>query len=213
MGIPAVDPPIDDQEAKEVLSVAYQGLFGDDEPNLFALGIAQAIGLMEGNYGRWGPGGKSNNWGAITSPKNSDGSCPSGTFQHGDSSFEAGKVQACFKLYPTSLEGATDLLQQLYVNRPDTFQAAINGDIREVAKTMYTSNYYQGVAPHDQKDSNGDFTNVNNYIKFIGRGIDQIADLYPHGGEEVADTGSNTGLIVGLAVAAVVGVAVVAKLS
>lgn len=206
MGVPAVDPPIDDQEAKEVLSVAYQGLWGDSDPNLFALGIAQAIGLMEGNYGRWGPKNASNNWGAITRAPNTDGSCPSGSFKHGDSSFEKGQYQTCFKLYDTSLDGATDLLRELYLNRPDVFQAAVDGDIRGVAQAMYASNYYTGTAPHDKKDENGDYTNVNNYIAFIGKGINQISSLYPQSGDSsaVASGGSNTGLIAGLAVAAVV---------
>lgn len=205
MGIPAVDPPIDDQEAKEVLSVAYEGLFGDGNINLFALGIAQAIGLMEGGYGR----GFHNNWGAITATPNDDGSCPAGTFAHGDSSFELGEYQTCFKAYETSLDGATDLLQKLYIDRPAVFEAAQAGDIRGVAQEMYRTSYYMGTAPHGQKDPNGDFTNVNNYIAFIGKGVDQIADLYPHGGEAVAD--SSNGLIIGLGIAALVGAVVISR--
>jgi len=204
MGIPLEDPPVNDQEAKEVLTVAYQGLLGDDV-NLFALGIAQAIGLMEGSYGKWGPNNASNNWGAITASgydKATD-TCPPGTFKHGDSSAEAGQYQTCFRLYPTSLDGATDLLRELYVNRPAVFDAAQIGDIRGVAQEMYASGYYMGIAPHNQKDANGDFTNVNNYIAFIGRGVDQIADLYPHGDSESVASGDNTGLVVGIGIAAV----------
>lgn len=212
--VPLVDPPIDDAEAKEVLTLAYQDLFGE-EVNLFALGIAQAIGLMEGAaYGKWGPNNASNNWGAITAPgydKDTD-SCPPGTFKHSDSSAEAGQYTTCFRLYSTSLEGATDLLRELYIRRPTVFAAAVEGDIRGVAQEMYATSYYMGVAPHNQKDSNGDFTNVNNYIDFIGRGIDQIADLYPHGdSDSVASGDSNTGLVVGLGLAAVTVLAVVSR--
>ncbi len=204
-GITAVDPPANDQEAKDVLSAAYQELFGVDESevNLFALGIAQAVGLMEGSYGKWGPGNSSNNWGAITASGFKDGKCPPGTFIHGDSSFEAGEYQTCFRLYETSLDGAIDLLNELYVKRPAVHQAAVNGDIRGVAQEMYATSYYMGTSPHN-------FSNVNKYIAFIGRGIDQIADLYPSGESSVADSGnSNTGLIIGLGVAAVAIFAVV----
>lgn len=210
MGIPLEDPPIDDAEAKEVLSVAYQGVFGvrEEDVNLFALGIAQAIGLMEGaGYGKWGPGKKSNNWGAITRQPNADGSCPADSFKHGDSSFEAGKYETCFRIYPTSLAGAEGLLHELYVRRPEAFEYAKAGDIRGVAQEMYRTSYYMGVAPHDQKDDNGDFTNVNNYIAFIGRGIDQIADLYPHGdSDSPSDSGGGMGAGTLVAALAAVGI-------
>ncbi len=213
MGIPAVDPPIDDQEAKEVLSVAYQGVFGvqEEDVNLFALGIAQAIGLMEGaGYGKWGPNNASNNWGAITRQPNADGSCPADSFKHGDSSFEKGKYETCFRIYPTSLAGAEGLLHELYVNRPDAFEYAKAGDIRGVAQEMYRTHYYTGVAPHDQKDANGDYTNVNNYIAFIGRGIDQIADLYPHGSDSgPSDSGMGAGTLIAALVAGGIFIAVV----
>lgn len=209
-----VDPPADDAEAKEVLSEAYKEVVTDlanyagdfNHPNLFALGIAQAIALMESNYGKWGPNNASNNWGAVTATPNKDGSCPANAFQHGDSSFEAGQYQTCFVKFDTSLEGAVRFLQTLYGDRPTVFAAALAGDIRGVAQEMYRTSYYMGTAPHDQKDSNGDFTNVNNYIAFIGKGVDQIADLYPVGSGEPASNG-----VSGTAIA-VIGVATLAGL-
>lgn len=220
-----VDPPINDSEAKDVLAAAYADVFrdfaGDDYvfpggyPNQFALGIAQAIGFMEGGpYGKWGPGGKSNNWGALTKTPNSDTSCPADSFPHKDSKFdeESGTVQeytTCFRRYDTSLEGAKDFLRRLYVDRPATFEASLAGDIREVAETMYASQYYLGTAPPSATDEDGNFVNVNNYIAFIGRGVDQIADLYPHGEEESeAPEKSNVGLILGITGAALVGLVV-----
>jgi hypothetical protein len=194
-----IDPPADDAEAKEVLASAYEDMFG--EVNLFALGIAQAIGLQEGDYGRWGPANKSNNWGAITRKPNADGSCPADSFSHKDSSFETGEYTTCFRVWPSSLDGAKGFLHELYENRPAVFDAAQTGDIRGVAEEMYASGYYMGTNPHNQKDDNGAFSNVNDYIDFIGRGVDQIADLYPHGGGE--NTSSNTGLFIALGVGAV----------
>lgn len=222
-----VDPPVNDAEAKEVLAKAFEEVFSDfagddfvfpnDYPNLFALGIAQAIGFMEGGpYGKWGPGGKSNNWGALTRTPNADKSCPANSFAHKDSKFddEAGKVveyTTCFRSYPTSLEGAKDFLRILYVDRPATFEAALAGDIRGVAETMYATHYYLGTAPAGATDDEGNFVNVNNYIAFIGRGVDQIADLYPSGGEpeEIPSaSSSNTGLVLGITAAALVGLVV-----
>lgn len=205
-----IDPPIDDQEAKDVLEAAYNNVI-DSDTNLFALGIAQAIGLMEGKYGAWGPDNASNNWGAITATPNTDGSCPPGTFKHGDSSFEKGQYQTCFRLYPTAELGAEDFLRKLYIDRPKVLEAALSGDIRGVAQEMYATTYYTGTAPHGQKDANGDFTNVNNYIKFIGKGVDQISDLYPPGGAGDVASGSNTGLLIGLGVLAVGGLALALK--
>lgn len=209
MGTPGIDPPATHQEAKDVLTMAWNELFSSDV-NLFALGIAQAIGLMEGaHYGHWGPGNASNNWGAITAQgfDKKTGKCPPGTFSHEDSSFEAGKYVTCFRLYPTSLDGAKDLLRELYINRPAVFQAAVEGDVRGVAEEMYATGYYTGVRPHNEKDSSGNFSNVNNYVAFIGRGIDQISDIYPQGGTD--DSGdSGNGVIV-----AVVGIALVGGLA
>jgi len=201
----AVDPPIDDQEAKEVLSMGYEDLFGPI--NLFALGFAQAVGLMEGKYGKWGPNNSSNNWGAITRAPLTDGSCPAGSFSHEDSD-ENGKYQTCFEAYDTSLEGATDLLQNLFVNRPEVFAAAASGEFPEAIRQMYASNYFRGTAPHNQKDPNGEFTNVNRYIAFVQKGIDQIAPLYnPNGVQE----SSGNALYVALGAAALVGVIAIAK--
>lgn len=207
MGEFGIDPPADDQEAKDLLTMAYQNVFGPEDLNLFALGFAQAMGLMEGDYGRWGPGDKSNNWGAITIKPNDDGTCPSNGFKHSDSSSE-GEYQTCFRLYDTSLAGAEDFLREIYDKRRDAFQAAVDGDLREFARQLYATSYYLGTAPHNQKDENGDFTNVNRYIDFLGRGIEQIQDLYPHGGEAQASSGVG---LYGLAALALVGVAVVAK--
>lgn len=199
-----IDAPADDAEAKDVLTEAYDNTFGSPV-NLFALGIAQAIGLMEGNYGR----GFHNNWGAITTAPNSDGSCPANAFAHGDSSFELGEYTTCFKSYATSLDGAQGLLHELYEKRPAVFEAALAGDIRGVAEEMYATNYYLGTAPPDQKDSNGAYTNVNNYIAFIGKGVDQIAHLYPSGGSD--DSSSNTGTIALVGAAALVGLVLAFK--
>lgn len=222
-----IDPPVNDAEAKDVLAVAYsevfhdfandQNVFPDGFPNLFALGVAQAIGFMEGGpYGKWGPAGKSNNWGALTRAPNSDGSCPANSFTHNDSKFddEAGAVvtySTCFRKYDTSLEGAKDFLTRLYVDRPETFEFALGGDIRGVAEDMYATRYYLGTAPATATDENGDFVNVNNYIEFIGRGVNQIAHLYPgfSPDEHAPERGkSNTGLILGVTAAALVGLVV-----
>lgn len=196
--------PKTDEEAKEILTIAYQQLFGEEllSEDLFPLGIAQAIGLMEGNYGR----NFHNNWGAITRAPNDDGSCPADSFVHGDSSFELGEYQTCFRDYTTSLAGALDFLRTLYIRRPEVYEAALVGDIRGVAEEMYASNYYMGTRPHEEKDAEGNYTNVNNYIDFIGRGVDQIAHLYPTG--PAVSTSDNSAAII-LGVLAVGGLAAV----
>lgn len=201
--------PQNDEEAKAILTLAYKELFGDPsidftqlEPedltllpeDLFPVGIAQAIGLMEGNYGR----NFHNNWGAITRAPNDDGSCPADSFVHGDSSFELGEYQTCFRAYTTSLAGAVDFLRTLYIRRPEVYEAALVGDIRGVAEEMYATNYYMGTAPHNQKDPDGNYTNVNNYIEFIGKGVDQIAHLYPSG-PEPSKSDNTLAVVLGLA--------------
>lgn len=201
-----VDPPIDHEEAKAVLTRAYEELFGDE--NLFAIGIAQAIGFKEGMYGAWGPEARSNNWGAITRSPNQDGSCPTDSFVHGDSSFELGQYQTCFRIWPTSLAGAKGFLQELYVNRPKTHEYAKAGDIRGVAEDMYDTNYYLGTAPPEHRDADGAYTNVNSYIRFIGTGIDEISYLYPSGSP---DSNSGIGLPIAIGAAALVGLAMVAR--
>lgn len=198
-----IEPPLTHSDAKEILSRAYEEVMGF-APSQFALGIAQAIGLMEGGYGA----GFGNNWGAITRSPNEDGSCPADSFVHGDSSFELGEYQTCFRKYNTSLDGAKDFIRTLYTNRPKVHEAAMSGDIRGVAEEMYTTNYYLGTAPPDQRDENGAFTNVNNYIDFIGKGIDDVSDLYT---PEPASGGSGGVFAWLLSGAALLGVVTLAK--
>lgn len=202
-----VDPPADDAEAKEVLSTAYENVIGplSEGPDTFALGFAQAVGLMEGNYGKWAA---KNNWGAITRKPNADGSCPADSVSHSDSDSH-GEYQTCFRVYDTSLKGAEDFLRTLFINRPEVFLAASHATYPEAIRQMYASSYFMGTAPHDQKDENGEFTNVNHYIAFVGRGIDQIAPLYPIG--EAPSEGIGTGAMVALAAASLVGVIAIAN--
>lgn len=203
-----LDPPVTHSDAKAILAAAYENVFGvypDHSGHLFALGIAQSIGLMEG--GGYGVNFH-NNWGAITAPGMKDGVCPPGTFAHKDSSSE-GEYVTCFRAYETSQQGAEDLLRVLYVQRPEVYEYALAGDIRNVAREMYASNYYLGTAPADQKDENGDYTNVNRYVDFILRGMDDIVDLYE---PESPSAGDSSALpwVLGGAIA-LVGVVAVAK--
>lgn len=206
MGTPGIDPPADDQEAKDVLSIAYENQFGDI--NLFALGFAQAIGLKEGKYGKWGPGNKSNNWGAVTTSPKADGTCRAGSFAHKDSD-EHGEYTTCFLQFDTALEGAENLLTELFENRPAVFQAAVNGTYPEAIRQMYASKYFLGTAPHEQKDANGEYTNVNRYIAFVQSGIDQISPLYTP--EATPSSGFGTGAMVALGAAGVIGVIAIAN--
>lgn len=207
MTVEFLDPPTTHSDAKAILAAAYEnvlGVYPDHGGHLFALGIAQSIGLMEG--GGYGVNFH-NNWGAITAPGLKDGQCPPGTFLHKDSSSE-GEYVTCFRAYETSQLGAEDLLRELYVKRPEVYAYALAGDIRGVARAMYASNYYLGTAPKDQKDDNGDYTNVNRYVDFIIRGMDDIADLYtPESASSTASSalpwvfGGAALLAVGMAVA------------
>jgi hypothetical protein len=205
-----VDPPADDAEAKEVLATAYENVIGplNEGPDTFALGFAQAVGLKEGSYGKWGPSNRSNNWGAITRAPNADGSCPADSFSHKDSSAD-GEYTTCFRIYDTSLKGAEGFLNELFIKRPAVLAAARNATYPEAIRSMYASSYFLGLAPHDQKDENGEFTNVNEYIKFVAGGIDQIAPLYPIG--EAPSEGVGAGTMVAIAAAGLVGIIAIAN--
>jgi hypothetical protein len=128
-----------DSEARAVLIAAFaqRGI----APNLHATQAVQAIGRFEGNYG-YAFGG-ANNWGAVqcTSPPPCPPTCVELTDTHADGT----KYQWCYRRYPTPVDGAADLVRELY-RRDGVPEALALGDARLIAERMRAAGYFEAPA-------------------------------------------------------------------
>jgi hypothetical protein len=124
-----------DGEARQVVRAAFAKR-GMDSPRLAELQAAQAIGRFEGRYGSWKA---ANNWGAIQcgAPP-----CPENCFGHGDTDAEGVAYAACFRIYATPVDGAADLVRELY-RREGVPEAMEQGNADLIAHRMRATGYFE----------------------------------------------------------------------
>lgn len=126
------------QLANDAFKAAYPSL--NDSIRQAAL----AIGYFEtkfGQVGSWAPGGDpSNNWGALVYRPGRD----PGYIIHGDQDAQGNPTAPKFAKYPTLQDGAIAFFETWA--KPDTYQAAANGDTWGIAKAMYVHHYYTGTS-------------------------------------------------------------------
>lgn len=130
---------LDDASARAVLLEAFERQ--NLRPNAAALQAVQAIGRFEGNYGI--AFGGANNWGAIqcgAAPP-----CPPDCVELTDTHADGSKYQWCYRIYPTRVDGAADLIRELY-RRPGVPEALASGDALAVATAMRESHYFEATA-------------------------------------------------------------------
>lgn len=167
--------------ARSIVDQAWTRVFGK-KPTAAARQIVQAIGLHEGGYGLatkpayWAG---SNNWGGVQATKpNPDGTCPVNSVlgEDYDSKGDA-KYAVCFRTYPTALDGAIGLVQQLKA-RPGVIAVIDKGSADEVAQAMYRSHYFGGFHPTRGKSGReleaADAANIDDYAKRIFEGATRI---------------------------------------
>ncbi len=132
-------------DARAIVLEAWGGLPNAPTPTAPAVQAVQAIALGESGYGEgWKATSAmhgSKNWGAVQCCRPlADGTCPEGSAPHGDRG-PTGAYVACFKLYPTHVAGARDLLRELF--RRSAVRAALDGgDATRIAGAMYDSRYF-----------------------------------------------------------------------
>lgn len=132
-----------DAEARAVLQQAFAAR-GLPPPSLSELQGVGAIGRFEGRYGS--AFGGANNWGAVQcvgKPPCDPAKC----VEAGDSHADGSKYRACFRKYPTPVDGAADLIRELY-RRPGVPEAMRAGDATAVARAMRAARYFE--APESQ---------------------------------------------------------------
>lgn len=119
---------------------------GYEKPTLGMMQIVQAVGRMEGFYGRaskpaaWAG---SNNWGAVQQCVAKDGVCPDNTFASKD--YNPDKAEdyiACFRKYPTPQAGCEDMLR-IMTRTAEEKKAFLAGDVLAMSTAMYNAVYYQ----------------------------------------------------------------------
>ena len=99
-----------------------------------------AVGRLESNYGATNKG---HNWGNIHARPNPDGSCPVGTYPGTDSHGDGSKYSTCFRAYPSDLEGAAALIEQLTTRRPKVAALVKAGaSLRAIAEQMRQAPIY-----------------------------------------------------------------------
>jgi hypothetical protein len=144
-------------DARTLLREGWRRCYGSE----LALPVAQclqAIGWLETNYGMgWTeaiPGAaESNDWGAITAGAEWTGA----TFEHRDSYPNPSKDPEAvkkepniwyttkFRAYPTPQDGATDLVNIVYLTRMRAvLDAAKRGDTLGFSTALYNTGYYKG---------------------------------------------------------------------
>jgi hypothetical protein len=110
-------------------------------PTRVEVQAVQSVARFEGGYGHnWtAPGIGSNNWGAVQCLRSAP--CPEGCFQSTDSDDRGANFQACFRIYETAVEGAADLVMELY-RRDQVPEALRTGDTRAIAHRMKAAGYF-----------------------------------------------------------------------
>lgn len=128
------------RQARETLVEAF-GARGI-APSAHALQAVQAIAHLESFYGA-----SRNNWGSIQC-RNAIPPCPPECSELTDKDASGEPYQACYRVYPTPLDGASDLVRLLY-SRP-LIRAALEGrkSAGELAQAMRKSGYFE--APADR---------------------------------------------------------------
>lgn len=124
-----------DGQAREVVRAAFAKR-GLDSPRLSELQGVQAIGRFEGRYGSWKA---ANNWGAVQCGRPP---CPGDCFEHGDTDAEGVPYSACFRIYPSPVAGAADLVRELY-RRAGVPEAMRAGNADLIAHHMRKTGYFE----------------------------------------------------------------------
>ena len=111
-------------------------------PSAHALQAVQAIANLESFYGA-----SRNNWGSIQC-RNAIPPCPPECSELTDKHANGEPYQACYRVYSTPLDGASDLVRLLY-SRP-LIRAALESEksAGELAQAMRKSGYFE--APADR---------------------------------------------------------------
>lgn len=128
-----------DAQAREVLPAAFE-VRGLPPPNASAVQAVQAIARFEGGYGHaWG----ARNWGAVQCKERAP--CPPHCVEVTDSDAAGVPYQACMRIYPTHVDGAADLVRQLY-RREGVPEALAAGVATRIAERMRATAYFEAPA-------------------------------------------------------------------
>jgi hypothetical protein len=150
------------REARTLICEGYRKLFGQEPPRSVAQ-LAQAVALLESNYGKgwrshvweqlrakYGDAELHPTWGAITATKSWTGK----TFEHRDSRPNADGTNTwystSFRVHDTAAEAAEDLVRIVYLVDPPGYPprhetvlpAALAGDVYGFSEALY--GYYLG---------------------------------------------------------------------
>lgn len=112
---------------------------------LSVIQITHAVSSHESSLGQgWKPPGVgSNNTGAVQSPNCN----PETTFEYKDThpnpDGTSTTYRVCFKKYASLEDGLVDQIRYQF-KQPETFQAALRGDLWGVCAGMYKSGYFEG---------------------------------------------------------------------
>lgn len=143
-------PPSDilnrDQWARGVLERAYP-----EAASLQALQMIQAVGRFEGHYGHaddpaWAG---SNNWGAIQCLHGPP--CGNDCFEHKDTHADGTAYVACFRKYPSAIDGAKGLVHEL-LRRKAVADVINTGSATAVANAMRATGYFEAPAANYAKN-------------------------------------------------------------
>lgn len=151
----AMSPASSHIAGRQALAAAWVRVTGR-EATLPELQIAGAQAHLESGYGRatylnklTGERRALNNWGAVRS-----GNVPCGEngFEATDTHADGTEYQQCYRIYPTSEDGAMDFVKHMTIERPTSWEHMKRGDIDAWAIQMHSW----------KLDANGNRTNERN---------------------------------------------------
>lgn len=157
-----------DAFARETILRAWPPELG--RPTLAARQAAQAISRHETVYATtWtGPLASSHNWGAVQCAAPKTARCGNDCAGGGDRRPDGSTYRACFRVYPSDIDGARDFLRVLLVRRPSVARVIGSGRADVIARAMHATRYYEGIG-HTVEER------VAGYARAISRNVAELA--------------------------------------
>lgn len=163
-------PDPDAEYCRSALLKAWRGVTGAD-PNLAELQIAAANAKLESSCGKasytnrqTGEKASINNWGAVQagSPP-----CGPGGFEATDTRADGTPYQWCYARYPTPEAGAAEMIRQMTVRRPTSWEHMRRGDIDAWAAAMRERDPATGVGLYFEQSVEGRASGIESRVRAI----------------------------------------------
>lgn len=162
---------------RKVLASVWPEVTGE-QPNLATLQIAGAQADLESNYGlaqytnrvTGEKSGVINNWGAVQAGKPP---CTPPNFEVTDTHADGSAYNFCYRGYATPEDGARDLVRQMTIRRPTSWDHMKRGDIDSWAAQMRTVDPKTGVGLYFEQSVEGRAHGIELRVNEIAQALNE----------------------------------------